>query len=135
MMLSLVIPVYRNEGSVPELIAELEQLNIELSGKLEAVFVVDGSPDRSLELLQQALPAAAFRSQLLTLSRNFGSFSAIRAGLAAGTGELLAVMAADLQEPRHLVVKFRDALLSGQSDVAVGTRDSRSPRYRLYRQY
>lgn len=126
MTLSLVIPVYRNEGSVPELIAELEKLNVELAGTLEAVFVVDGSPDRSLEMLQQALPAAAFRSQLLTLSRNFGSFSAVRAGLAAGTGELFAVMAADLQEPRQLVVKFREELESGRYDVAVGSRDSRA---------
>ena len=48
----------------------------------------------------------AFSSQLIALSRNFGSFSAIRAGLAAAEGELVAVMAADLQEPVSLVRDF-----------------------------
>jgi glycosyltransferase involved in cell wall biosynthesis len=125
-MLSLVIPVYRNEESIPDLIAALEELNRSLSGAFEAVFVVDGSPDRSLDLLQKLLPDVGFRSQLLSLSRNFGSFAAIRAGLAAGGGDLFAVMAADLQEPPDLILSFKEALESGQFDVAVGCRDSRS---------
>jgi len=125
-MLSLVIPVYRNEESIPDLIAALEELNRSLSGAFEAVFVVDGSPDRSLDLLQKLLPDVGFRSQLLSLSRNFGSFAAIRAGLAAGGGDLFAVMAADLQEPPELILSFKEALESGQFDVAVGCRDSRS---------
>src|SRR3954447_11494386 len=98
-MMSLVIPVYKNSGNVPPLLAALEQLNKELSGELEAVFVVDGSPDDSYLKLAQALPRAGFRSQLLSLARNFGSFAAIRAGLEAGKGQRFAVMAADLQEP------------------------------------
>jgi polyisoprenyl-phosphate glycosyltransferase len=125
-MVSLVIPVFRNEGSIRDLLAALEELDRKLDGRFEAVFVVDGSPDRSLELLAAMLPSARFRAQLLSLSRNFGSFAAIRAGLAAGTGDLFAVMAADLQEPPDLVVSFRDALAIGGADVVVGCRDARS---------
>ena len=125
-MLSLVIPVYRNEGSIPDLIAALEELRHERGEAFEVVFVVDGSPDRSLALLQEALPGAGFRSQLLCLSRNFGSFAAVRAGLTAGSGDTFAVMAADLQEPPELILSFREALASGQYDVAVGCRDARS---------
>jgi glycosyltransferase involved in cell wall biosynthesis len=124
-MFSLVIPVYRNEGSVPDLLAVLAQLSAQMNGEFEAVLVVDGSPDHSLELLAEALPEAEFASQLIALSRNFGSFNAIRAGLAAARGELLAVMAADLQEPPELNLAFREKLLTGQYDVLVGTREGR----------
>ena len=93
---------------------------------MEAIFVVDGSPDRSLELLREHLPRASFPSKVLALSRNFGSFAAIRAGLAAGDGDIFAVMAADLQEPPELIVSFREALASGHYDVVVGSRVSRS---------
>jgi glycosyltransferase involved in cell wall biosynthesis len=124
-MLTLVVPVYRNEESIADLVAAIERLS-RAGGAFEAVFVVDGSPDRSLELLREQLPRASFHSQVLALSRNFGSFAAIRAGLAAGTGDIFAVMAADLQEPPEMVLAFREALDSGRYDVAVGCRDSRS---------
>jgi glycosyltransferase involved in cell wall biosynthesis len=125
-MLSLVIPVYRNEGSIPDLVAAVAEINQGVDGAFEAIFVVDGSPDSSLELLQKMLPGAGFRSQLISLSRNFGSSAALRAGLATGNGDIFAVMAADLQEPPDLILAFHDALDGGDFDVAVGCRDSRS---------
>jgi glycosyltransferase involved in cell wall biosynthesis len=124
-MFSLIIPVYKNEGSIPALLEALEELNRYLEGDLEAVLVVDGSPDSSLELLSAALPQAAFLSQLLVLSRNFGSFSAITAGLASARGNLFAIMAADLQEPIELILEMRNQLETGQFDVVVGTRAKR----------
>jgi glycosyltransferase involved in cell wall biosynthesis len=124
-MISIVVPVYRNENSIPELLDRLTQLHDATRGNIEAVLVVDGSPDRCLELLAQALPDAPFPSQLITLSRNFGSFPAIVAGLAHARGELYAVMCADLQEPLDLVLEFRRRLLSGECDVVVGIRVGR----------
>jgi polyisoprenyl-phosphate glycosyltransferase len=123
---SLVIPVYRNEASIPELLQVLAGLSEALGGDFEAVLVVDGSPDRSLELLAEALPRAAYRSQLLALSRNFGSFQAITAGLAQARGEEMGVMAADLQEPPELILGFHEKLASGRYDVVVGSRESRT---------
>ena len=124
-MYSLVIPVYRNEEFIPELLEVLGGLDDELNGRLEVVFVVDGSPDRSFEKLEAGLANCRFPSQLIALSRNFGSFAAIRTGLERATGPLFAVMAADLQEPPELVVEFFRVLESEQADVAVGTRASR----------
>jgi glycosyltransferase involved in cell wall biosynthesis len=97
-----------------------------MGGELEAVFVVDGSPDKSLEALTQALPGASFGAQLLVLSRNFGSFAAIAAGLAHARGPLYAVMAADLQEPPELILEFRRRLQAGECEVVIGTRARRS---------
>jgi glycosyltransferase involved in cell wall biosynthesis len=125
-MLSLVIPVYRNEASIPEVLTALNLLHTQLEGELEVVFVVDGSPDRSVELLSSRLSSVAFRAQMLILSRNFGSFAAILAGLQFASGDLFAVMAADLQEPPELVLEFRRQLQSGQADVVVGVREGRS---------
>lgn len=124
-MFSLIIPVYLNEGSIPSLLETLEDLNRDMGGDLEAVFVVDGSPDRSLELLANALPTANFCSQVLLLSRNFGSYPAIAAGLQAARGTLFAAMAADLQEPPELILEFRNKLETGDFDVVVGTRNGR----------
>lgn len=125
MILSLVIPVYGSEETIPDLLQALEVLSREMGGRFEAVLVVDGSPDRSLELLAEALPRAGFRSQLIALSRNFGSFPAIMAGLSHGKGDLFAVMACDLQEPPELVLSFREQLLTGEVDVVVGMRTGR----------
>lgn len=125
-MFTVVIPVYRNEESLPELVEALASVAGRVSSELEAVFVVDGSPDQSLRVLHDLLPRAPFRSQVVALSRNFGSFAAIRAGLAAGKGEAFGVVAADLQEPPELLVTFHDALSRGEADVVVGTRAGRS---------
>jgi len=122
---SLIIPVYRNEGSLPDLLQALGALAASVA-ELEVVFVVDGSPDRSYALLHEALPSLPFRTQLILLSRNFGSFAAIRVGLDAAQGERFAVMAADLQEPPELAAEFFSRLQRDEADVLVGTRDARS---------
>lgn len=122
--LSLVVPVYGNEDSISDLLMAVAWLNEQLQGCFEAIFVVDGSPDRSYERLREMLPGAGFRAQLLTLSRNYGAFAAIRCGLAQAKGAVIAVMAADLQEPIELILEFDAAIASG-ADVALGMRESR----------
>ena len=124
-MISLVVPVYRNAENITSLLEALQQLDRDLDGCLEVVFVVDGSPDDSALRLSTALPTLGVRAQLLTLSRNFGSFEAIRAGLEAGRGEFFAVMAADLQEPPSLVASFYERLQSGECDITIGQRAGR----------
>ena len=125
-MYSLIIPVYGNEGSLPEVISTVSEMATKLADRLEVVFVVDGSPDESYALLKRALHQAAFGSQLLLLSRNFGSFAAIREGLRHAQGDHFAVMAADLQEPPELVLEFFRALESEPVDIAVGARVGRA---------
>ncbi len=124
-MVSLVIPVYKNEESIPDLLNALEQIQASLDARLEVVFVVDGSPDRCHELLKNGLPKMGFASQLLLHSRNYGSLAGIRSGLQAAQGEHFAVMAADLQEPPELVLEFFRSLRSDECDVAIGARESR----------
>lgn len=124
-MFTLVIPVYKNEGSISDLLDVIGELKSNLEGEFEAVFVVDGSPDRCYELLRDALPRCTFKSQLVLLSRNFGSFAAIRVGLGLGKGNRFAVMAADLQEPPELVLEMDGILRTEEFDVVVGVREAR----------
>jgi len=122
---SLVIPVYKSEQDIPSLLEALSGLNADLSADLEVIFVVDGSPDQSFQILKDTLSTQPFQSQLILLNRNFGSFPAIRRGLEIATGSRLAVMAADLQEPIELIHQFFTKLSSGEVDVVVGVRTGR----------
>jgi glycosyltransferase involved in cell wall biosynthesis len=128
-MFSIVIPVYRNAESIPDLLAALSDIAIiaqrDFKQLTEVVFVVDGNPDNCYELLKQALPKTPFASKLLLHSRNFGSFAAIRTGLMAAAGEYLSVTAADLQEPPELMLQFLEKLLTSGCDVVVGHRENR----------
>jgi len=129
MKFSVVIPIYKNEASIPRLLQALSDMNCQLRGTMEAVFVVDGSPDQSFVLLRDALDGLDFPAQLLGHSRNFGSFPAIRTGLAAARGEYFGVMAADLQEPPELLTAFFKALDADECDVTIGTRTGRNDPY------
>jgi glycosyltransferase involved in cell wall biosynthesis len=122
---SLIIPVYRNADSLPEVLVHVDRIAARLPAPLEAVFVIDGSPDASYAILRDSLPRRSGPSQLICLSRNFGSFSAIRAGLDRASGHYFAIMAADLQEPPELIIDFFRVLREEAADIAIGTRMNR----------
>ena len=122
----MVVPVYCNEASIADLVATVARLDRALDHSLEAIFVVDGSPDRSYERLDQALASSGLVARLIALSRNFGSFAAIREGLAASRGDYIATMAADLQEPEDLILSFFHSLAREPVDVTLGIRTGRS---------
>lgn len=122
---SIIVPVYRNEESLLEVLDVLDSLNASLDGSVEVVMVVDGSPDNSYTILKEALPTRSFQSELVLLAKNFGSFSAIRTGLAVARGPYFAVMAADLQEPPGLIRDFFESLQNEGVSVVLGVRKNR----------
>jgi len=122
---SVVVPVYRNEGGIPDLLSRLTELDRQVEGGIEAVCVVDGSPDDSEAVLAESLPTMRFPSRLVLLSRNFGAFAAIREGLRVAGGRWFAVMSADLQEEASVVVAFLAALRNDEADVVLGLREAR----------
>lgn len=121
---SLVIPVYRNEENVEDLVAALNDLSTRVGG-VEVVFVIDGSPDRSGELLLAARERFSFPARIAFHSRNFGAFTAIRTGMELATGDAIAVMAADLQEPPELIERFFEVLTQDRADIVFGRRIGR----------
>lgn len=84
--LSLVVPIYRNEGSIDDLLQAVDFIARSVDGDFEAVFVVDGSPDRSYALLRARLPGCAFRSQLATLTRTSAHFRQSVPGYSSALG-------------------------------------------------
>ena len=123
---SIVIPVYLNEESIPSLLARLSDVAARLARPLEVVFVVDGSPDRSFQLLEERLAEQPFSSRLIAHSRNFGALAATRTGLARASGSVFGVMAADLQEPPELMLEFFQILDRGETDIVLGVRGDRA---------
>lgn len=102
-LLSLVVPVYYNEGSLPETVPTLAGVAREIAGEsFELVFVDDGSGDRSLDVLRELQTKAEFRIRIAQLTRNFGSMNALLAGLAVARGAAVGMIAADLQDPPEL---------------------------------
>jgi glycosyltransferase involved in cell wall biosynthesis len=142
---SLIIPVYKNEDSIDDLLNELEVLDTKLKHQLEVVFVIDGSPQNELLILKEGLTNSQLHSQVIILSRNFGSFVAIQTGLAYATGLFFCNMAADLQDPIDLVEQIFSALKKNKADIMIARRHSRDDKilhqltsnlfWNLYRKY
>ena len=94
--LSVVIPVYNEEESLPPLWAELREVLERLNVAFEVVFVDDGSRDRSAEIVR-AFRDADPRVRLVRLKENGGETAATDAGFKAARGRRVVVMDADLQ--------------------------------------
>lgn len=140
---SLVVPIYRNAESIEGLVAAVHQISAKIDGELEAVFVIDGSPDDSRERLIAALQQGGVSAHVIEHSRNFGAFAAVRTGMRFARGRYIAIMAADLQEPPSLVIEFFRRLATNDVDVVAGERAHRNDRgdtasklyWRLYRRF
>jgi len=122
---ALIVPVFKNRGSLSAVLEVVKKLNTELGNQLELICVVDGSPDESFAYLSEMLPKQPYASRLIALSRNFGSFQAIRTGLIESDASYYAVMAADLQEPPEFVSNAFKSLATEPYDVVLGVREFR----------
>ncbi|MGG3309177.1 glycosyltransferase family 2 protein [Paenibacillus lautus] len=121
---SIVVPIYFNELNIPYTIPRLQRLEqIIPNCDFEYVFVDDGSKDKSLQLLIEAREKDQ-RIKVIKLSKNFGSMSAIQAGLKYATGDCVGIIAADLQDPPELFEKMLEYWKSGKK-VVLGTRSDR----------
>jgi polyisoprenyl-phosphate glycosyltransferase len=121
--LSVVIPCFNEEDSLPRLVEVLTAELPTVAASYEVILVDDGSRDATLPLLRQ-ISRAHPEFRYLALSRNFGKESAMLAGLSHATGDKVAIMDADLQHPPELLAQMLP-LLDGevQQVVARRTRD------------
>ena len=134
--LSVVVPVYFNEGSLQLLFRELRIVEgklLERAVALELIFVDDGSADGSFaELL--AIRKARPATRLVRFTRNFGAVQAsYKTGLKFVTGDCFLVLAADLQDPPELILEMVDRWLAGAKFIACVRRERTDPFFtRLY---
>jgi len=129
-MISVVIPVYNEEESLPRLIDRLRPVMEGLKRPYEVVFVDDGSRDRSLELLKKTVDEWS-QVKVVELTRNYGQHAAVFSGFSVSEGEIVVTMDADLQNPPEEIPKLLRAMEEGDYDV-VGTvrRDRRDSLFR-----
>jgi polyisoprenyl-phosphate glycosyltransferase len=120
---SLVLPIYNEEETIPELVRRLGQLMDQLDGDAEAILVDDGSSDASYETMVAARELD-LRFKLLRLSRNFGHQIAVTAGLDVASGDAVIVMDADLQDPPEVALELAARWREGY-DVVYAVRAER----------
>ncbi len=121
--LSLVIPIFNEEETLPELHQRLQAFFGSLQETWEVIFVDDGSVDRSSEMLRE-MASVEQRYRVVTFGRNFGHQIAITAGVDYAEGEAVVVMDADLQDPPEVVADMIAKWREGY-DVVYGVRTKR----------
>ena len=97
MNLSVIIPVFNEEESLPELDRWIDKVCNENGISYEAIFVDDGSSDRSWQVIE-GLAFANPAAKGIRFRRNYGKAAALHTGFEAATGEVIITMDADLQD-------------------------------------
>jgi len=116
---SIVIPVYNEQQSLPELLRRTEAACARLQQPFEIVLVDDGSRDDSADILQQAAEREGSPVVAVILNRNYGQHAAIMAGFEQCTGDVVITLDADLQNPPEEIPRL--VLLAQQGYDVVGT--------------
>lgn len=123
--ISLIIPCYNEQATIPFLKIELNKVMISLEDvQFEVILVDNCSEDESLSLMKE-LHEEDERYQYISFSRNFGKDSSMYAGLKASTGDYVTVMDADLQDPPELLKEMYESLKTGEYDCVATYRKNR----------
>ena len=124
--LSVVVPVHGNRDSVAETLSQVLAVQARSFAHLdlEVVFVDDGSPDDSWDILQGLRAAHPHEVRLVKLSRNFGQVSAILAGFDVVKGDAVVTISADLQDPVELIEQMVSHWQAG-AEIVVAQRARR----------
>jgi dolichol-phosphate mannosyltransferase len=119
----VVLPVFNEEATLPELWRRLSSVLRELDGPAEVLFVDDGSRDGSREVIRR-LCGERRDVRGVFLSRNFGQQAALSAGLDRARGQAVIMMDADLQDPPEAILDFARKWREGW-DVVYAVRELR----------
>lgn len=123
--ISLIIPCFNEEEVLGILYDELNKVTNQMDGyEFEFLFVDDGSKDKTLSILK-GFSEEDDRVVYLSFSKNFGKEAAMYAGFCNATGEYVAVMDADMQDPPSLLPEMMTYLESGEYDSVATRRVSR----------
>ncbi len=129
--ISIIVPVFNEEETIPIFYDEMQKIKNKLSKKanFEFLFINDGSKDNTLEILR-SLAKKDKTVRYISFSRNFGKEAGILAGLENVTGDYVATMDVDLQDPPQLLIEMFETLETGEYDCCASrsvTRNGYSP--------
>lgn len=127
--MTVIVPCYNEEEALPVYYGEMRkimnEMEVEQKVEVELLFVDDGSSDRTLSIMKQMNEADA-RCQYLSFSRNFGKEAAIYAGISNASGDYVALMDVDLQDPPKLLPKMYRILQEEDYDSVATKRSTRT---------
>lgn len=123
--LSIVVPCYNEEKTIPLLYSAVEKSLNTISIDVEYWFIDDGSEDNSLHQIKLLHEMYLNKIHYISFSRNFGKEAALYAGLKSSTGDVVVVMDADLQDPPSLLPKMYKILQKGEYDCVGAQRVDR----------
>lgn len=132
--ISIVVPCYNEEESVPLFYKEMDSISQSLDHTLfEFLFINDGSSDKTLEEIR-LLAKHDKRVRYLSFSRNFGKEAGMYAGLSYATGDYVAIMDVDMQDPPSMILTMYEELQKGEYDC-IGLRTDSHKGYSLLRKF
>ena len=124
--ISVVIPVYNEEGNIDRLYQELTAALENIGRDYEVVAINDGSSDRTYDMLND-VQAKDARWQIIHFRRNFGQTAAIAAGFDAARGEIVITIDADLQNDPRDIQSILDKFDEGYDIVSGWRQDRKEP--------
>jgi len=123
--ISIIVPCYNEEEALPLFKAEITQVAETMPDVLfEYIFIDDGSRDRTLLILRE-FSTIDPNFKYLSFSRNFGKEAALLAGLESATGDYIAVLDADLQDPPSLLPQMYNSIVNEGYDCVATRRVTR----------
>ncbi len=127
MLISLIIPCYNEEQSLPfmyDALKELREGQKDTGKTFEFIFVNDGSSDKTSEVIKK-FASEDEDVRYVFFSRNFGKEAAMYAGLEASRGEYVAILDADMQDPPSLIPSMIESLDKDECDIVAARRVTR----------
>ncbi len=124
--ISVIVPCYNEQEAIPFFYDEIVKISkiMENQAEFEYLFINDGSKDKTLDVLRE-LAKKDERVKYVSFSKNFGKEAAMYAGLEKSSGDYIAVMDVDLQDPPELLLQMFQDLENGEYDCVATRRVSR----------
>ena len=124
--ISVIVPCYNEQEAIPFFYDEIVKISkiMDNDAEFEYLFINDGSKDKTINVLRE-LAKRDERVKYVSFSKNFGKEAAMYAGLEKSSGDYIAVMDVDLQDPPELLVQMFQDLESGEYDCVATRRVSR----------
>lgn len=124
MDISIVIPLYNEEESLPELTAWIERVVLAHQLSYEIIMIDDGSTDGSWEVVEQ-LSSQNPQVKGIKFQRNYGKSAALNEGFKAASGEVIITMDADMQDSPDEIPALRNMIIEGKYDIVSGWKKKR----------
>jgi glycosyltransferase involved in cell wall biosynthesis len=124
MQVSVVIPLFNEDESLPELCSWITRVMDQEQLSYEVILIDDGSTDNSWDVITQ-ISAANIAFKGIQFQRNYGKSAALNEGFKAAKGEVVITMDADMQDSPDEIPALRDMILKGGFDLVSGWKKKR----------